>query len=584
MRHRTRLAALVLVISATAGSMLGSAARAAAVGPVVTGLSVTTGSTAGGDTVVVHGSGFEQLNVCNQNTTVAFGNANQPHAAGTTTAANDATGVQVVSDTAISVVTPGSNAGVVDVIVANACGTSSPTPADRFTFDSQPRCASTCTITVDATAARGAMNHVAAGLLHGYPPSLTPSATLLSELQALHLSHWRVSSHDFLTETLPHQLGVPTIEIISDDWYATHGTDPWNDLATWRSYIQTLVQDPTPQPVDYWDIYNEPGTTFRSGQVAPDMAQQLAMFDVAYNTIKSVNPNIKMVAPSTGYYHDSLSQSGPPIDLSTFLDHAQQMGESFDAISWHEINDIDPGWQPYRLDAPRYLIDDVNRARALLAAHPVMAHAAIFVDEYGAPDTHNSPGWAAGYIAAFEDAGVTEAGRSCWNIVGTSSDECHQQFDGLFAADEQTPQPLYWVYRRYGDESGTRVAVSSSALDLSGVAAFDGGNVLRAVIGRHVDCGVPPLPYATASPPADVCPNGTASGRAGPATVTVDLVLPPQLAQLASVQVTLELIPNQTGTLPTLTPVTSTVAVVNGVASVAATMADGDALAVTVSQ
>ncbi len=86
--------------------------------PVVTGLSLTSGSTAGGPTLVITGSGFSAA------TQVAFGS---------TTASYDTR-----SDTAISVRVPSHAAGVVDVTVTNPTGTSATGAADHFSYVTPP--------------------------------------------------------------------------------------------------------------------------------------------------------------------------------------------------------------------------------------------------------------------------------------------------------------------------------------------------------------------------------------------------------------------------------------------------------------
>jgi hypothetical protein len=88
--------------------------------PVVTGISPTTGSTAGGTVVTITGSGFTGA------TTVEFG----------TVAAASFT---VNSDGSITATTPAEPAATVDVTVTTpAGGTSSTSAADQFTFFSPP--------------------------------------------------------------------------------------------------------------------------------------------------------------------------------------------------------------------------------------------------------------------------------------------------------------------------------------------------------------------------------------------------------------------------------------------------------------
>ena len=87
--------------------------------PAVTAISPIFGSESGGNTVTVTGTSFIA------GSTVAFG-------------ANPATGVVINSVTSITCVSPAGVAGVVDVEVTNAGGTSSAVSADNFTYIAAP--------------------------------------------------------------------------------------------------------------------------------------------------------------------------------------------------------------------------------------------------------------------------------------------------------------------------------------------------------------------------------------------------------------------------------------------------------------
>ena len=85
------------------------------VAPTVSGLSPAGGTTLGGTTVTLTGSGFTGT------TGVQFGGTG-------------GTGVSVVNDTTVTVITPAHAAGQVDVTVTNPQGTSTAVNADHYTF------------------------------------------------------------------------------------------------------------------------------------------------------------------------------------------------------------------------------------------------------------------------------------------------------------------------------------------------------------------------------------------------------------------------------------------------------------------
>ncbi len=87
--------------------------------PAVTGVSPSSGPEAGGTSVVITGSNF-----ISSNTQVFFG-------------ATPASNVTVVSDTTITADSP-AGTGTVDVIVTTSIGSSTATPADKFTYTVAP--------------------------------------------------------------------------------------------------------------------------------------------------------------------------------------------------------------------------------------------------------------------------------------------------------------------------------------------------------------------------------------------------------------------------------------------------------------
>jgi photosystem II stability/assembly factor-like uncharacterized protein len=87
--------------------------------PTVDSVTPASGTTVGGDKVVIKGCGFTGA------TKIAFGNVN-------------ATSFKVDSDTQVTVTTPAAPAGKVDVVVTNDLGSSVLSAADQFTFVAPP--------------------------------------------------------------------------------------------------------------------------------------------------------------------------------------------------------------------------------------------------------------------------------------------------------------------------------------------------------------------------------------------------------------------------------------------------------------
>src|SRR5260370_30099232 len=84
--------------------------------PTVTGVTPNTGTTAGGTSVFITGTGF-----CAGVTSIKFGTT-------------PATSANLLADTLFQVVSPAHAAGTVDVTVTNPAGTSATSSADQYTF------------------------------------------------------------------------------------------------------------------------------------------------------------------------------------------------------------------------------------------------------------------------------------------------------------------------------------------------------------------------------------------------------------------------------------------------------------------
>lgn len=123
-----------LTYSLAGGGQLAPAGTPTAV-PAVTGVSPSSGPTAGGTAVTVAGTNFTGA------TAVSFG--------GTA-----ATSFTVASATSITAVSPTHAAGTVDVTVTSASGTSSTGTADQFTYG-DGTCTLTCTATVPTKGSSG---------------------------------------------------------------------------------------------------------------------------------------------------------------------------------------------------------------------------------------------------------------------------------------------------------------------------------------------------------------------------------------------------------------------------------------------
>jgi hypothetical protein len=541
--------ALVTISIAGLGGGMALENQASSVSPSVATITPHMGPLQGTVQVKVQGTGF----LCGRtsagpDTRVSFGGSSISYGSrGTSGGPN----IQLVTDSEVLVTAPANSvAGPVDVRVSSSCGTSSSTPADVFTYLAE--CGTSCDLWVSGP--YGPATRRVAGVLNGVGGGWTGDLARDREagyINRLHLTRWRTGGAAAQNNTTgifyPLFSDRPIIEyLLSDGWFQATRTQgralaPWEDgYQTWNNFVRAMASGhsfcagngcvaPPPGAVGYWDLWNEP-TTF--GYMSPQgtASQFYDLFVDTYRTLKSVQPNAKIVAPSIESLIDySLPRYGSLnsdnyISLKDFLDwnetYNHTAGHSpihFDAFSFHEVNDgatcaeppytPQPGCPAYPLNSPNAVADGVNRLRNLLDQYPDLKPAEIEVNEF---DTRETPGWQAGYIASFEQANVDAASMTCRLVYYGNRDDpsyqseyydnCAKGFDGLLGDDNNgptpntlnskvAPLPMYWLYLFYGSMSGSKLATYGNATDVTAFATRDDAiNTVKVLLGRHQQC------------------------------------------------------------------------------------------------
>jgi glycosyl hydrolase family 39 (putative alpha-L-iduronidase) len=447
---------------------------------------------------------------------------------------------------------------------AGATGWVSPAIVSGAATGPPPCPAATACVNVDATRPVGSVDLVAQGLLFGVTDNSNQAV-----VNALHPASWRLA--DGPGYATARASGAVVTNILSDSWYNTYGPGypPWEHWSAYASWLRQEVGNAVrngPRP-DYWEIQNEPDGQYEDIP-AETTNQALFQYQLASTIIRSVDPTAKIEGPSLLGYFDTPGQ--PTIDMRTFLDFVNANNLPLDAVSWHEV--VGPAVD----HNPDAVIADVARARVLMSHYPRLAHLPIFINEYGANDSHLIPGWAVGWISALETAHVAQATRACWHepdALGVSVAECNEgSLDGLLQPGSGLPQDLYWVHWAYGNMGGVRVATSSTDPAVSAYATFDAAdNRVQVLVGRHASC--------TAAIRVD-CHQPVAATPA-PEQVAVRIRTP---SGWAAASVTSLHIPNMPGPVVALTPVPVGTFVGDTFSVGIGGFADGDAYALTGSE
>lgn len=458
-----------------------------------------------------------------------------------------------------------------DVFAVNGQGRSTPAWSQQVAVP-QP-CPLAC-LTVATGSAGGAVQHESNGFLDPNG-SANPSGLIPTQ--------WRTNSRT-LNQTPASVLGqlktASITEILSDDWLTTHNIGgyaftPWSNWTLYSQWVTSEVKNielagaQRGFAVTYWEVQNEPfGGYYYSPSSQPPASETVANFEqqflVAYQAIKAADPQAQVVGPSL------IAWNGQPgdtpsvgIDMRTFLDFAAAHDIQLGAVSFH-ANQFAPlrGWyEPDNLpEQPAAIGLFVSELRTMLADRPSLGKPAILVNEYSDPYTYEYPGWAVGWLSALDSAGVTGAGRACW-------DGCGPTLDGLLDNDGGTPRPSFWAYAFYAGMTGQAIPVSTSYTDVTGLAALGGNGAISVLVGRHQSCTTV---VNRACPSYAAAPVTVRIQVPGATTATVSTALIPMGSTVAS-------------PLRQLSPTETTVSVVDGWATVTTpNLRDGDAVEIAV--
>ncbi|HEX3899493.1 MAG TPA: IPT/TIG domain-containing protein [Mycobacteriales bacterium] len=448
---------------------------------------------------------------------------------------------------------------------SGAAGTYATSPAVTPTNASCPSTATGYCVVVNTAQSLGPETRPGAGLLHG---AVAPGNKWVG---ALHLNYWRIAATDATEYADVSSVVSPqnVIELLSDGWLAHttsggYAADPWSNWTAYTSYIASIVtaaEKAGQNPI--WEIQNEPENYPYSPAQRPTRALVEQEYLKAYQAIKTVDPNARVIGPSIDWVYEY--PSAPVyIDMKTFIPFAAANGMKLYAIAWHE-NGIIPAQNPLAYsEMPQAIENEAEEVRELIAENPGIGSPKIFVDENTSGSGSAIPGFTAGYFAAEDQAGVDEANRSCWH-------SCTANLGGLLNADGN-PNPNYWAMADYGSMMGTRVDSEVSDLNLSSLAVTDTSGTTRVLLGRHQTCSQPTTGSGYCSGPSTLAP-------AVPTTVQVALS-----SSAPAAAVTVQEIPNSLADMTTA-PATTTQAVpiVNGLVSVSIpSFGDGEAYFLTV--
>ncbi len=249
-------------------------------------------------------------------------------------------------------------------------------------------------------------------------------------------THWKVIKGYYARAK---ELGVPMEILVSDDYqYSCPLPGDGGDWTTFTTFMSQLIDNVKANgmtgPDVRWELWNEPDY---SGFWKGTQAQWFDTWKHAYQQVRAAIPNAIIEGPS-------LATGAGGSWMNAFLDFAKTNNVVPDYISWH---DAGGGGDPVN--------DQATISRAI-STRGITGVKGFDLNEYGSTGEQN-PGHSAWFLARFDRAGI-DGLRSNW----AGGSQFFSNLGDLVTTNWQ-PNSQYWIYRRYADQTGTRVSVTAGA-------------------------------------------------------------------------------------------------------------------------
>ena len=324
------------------------------------------------------------------------------------------------------------------------------------------------TLVVNAASTLRPVTHVATGSLYGLADASTPADSLVTPLRPntfvqmapggaqLPNGEPKPAGDALVVASKAARAGAKVV-VRMPDWYPNFPYK-WVSWSDWLSAVDkqvASVKSSGATNIAAYELWNEPDWTWNTSAAGAFDAG----WATTYKEVRAKDANTPVQGPSYSAWNQSW--------MSTFLTDAKASGTLPDIVSWHELQ----GSQGIAAHVAAY--------RALEASLGISPRP-ISIEEYGTTSEVGVPGQLVGYVAKFERAGVHDAELAFWNHYGTLGD--------TLTDTGGSPNASYWLYKWYGDLSGTMLTTTPPAqTGIDGAAALTGdGKQISVVFGGGV--------------------------------------------------------------------------------------------------
>ncbi|MEW1824293.1 RICIN domain-containing protein [Streptomyces sp. NPDC088196] len=324
------------------------------------------------------------------------------------------------------------------------------------------------TLVVNAASTLRSVTHVATGSLYGLADASTPADSLVTPLKPntfvqmapggaqLPNGEPKPAGDALVVAPKAARAGAKVV-VRMPDWYPNFPYQ-WVSWSDWLSAVDkqvASVKSSGAANIAAYELWNEPDWTWNTSAAGAFDAG----WATTYREVRAKDANTPVQGPSYSAWNQSW--------MSTFLTDAKASGTLPDIVSWHE------------LQGSSGIAAHVSAYRSLESSLGISPRP-ISIEEYGTTSEVGVPGQLVGYVAKFERAGIHDAELAFWNHYGTLGD--------TLTDTGGSPNGSYWLYKWYGDMSGTMLTTTPPAqTGIDGAAALTGdGKQISVVFGGGV--------------------------------------------------------------------------------------------------
>ena len=324
------------------------------------------------------------------------------------------------------------------------------------------------TLVVNAASTLRSVTHVATGSLYGLADASTPADSLVTPLKPntfvqmapggtqLPNGEPKPAGDALVVASKAARAGAKVV-VRMPDWYPNFPYQ-WVSWSDWLSAVDkqvASVKSSGATNIAAYELWNEPDWTWNTSAAGAFDAG----WATTYREVRAKDANTPVQGPSYSAWNQSW--------MSTFLTDAKASGTLPDIVSWHE------------LQGSSGIAAHVAAYRSLESSLGISPRP-ISIEEYGTTSEVGVPGQLVGYVAKFERAGVHDAELAFWNHYGTLGD--------TLTDTGGSPNGSYWLYKWYGDLSGTMLTTTPPAqTGIDGAAALTGdGKQISVIFGGGV--------------------------------------------------------------------------------------------------